>query len=249
MCCAEPGGHPEPIPARQPRGAHTRYLLPYLHMPLPMASESCHHSAMAQPGQVSFNVFASCWGSSLHTYMLQAWCACAKMFRVLGWRWGVSMHGAGTMRVLRWMRKLPQKLVSGVIMTQPVLAAGVLRSLRGRTGFSATEVFRKYLWYALRERKFDEDAVVDLALLRNALSMSDAEARATGACLHFKNALDILRFIRQCSEPGGVSGPRALGTGTSMQGVQSKDSLSVWRCTVTAQTPSRARYQEKHSMC
>ncbi len=55
--------------------------------------------------------------------------------------------------------------------------AGVVRGIRGRTGFSATEVFRKYLWYALRERKFDEDAVLDLALLRSALSMSDEEAR------------------------------------------------------------------------
>ena len=55
----------------------------------------------------------------------------------------------------------------------------MVRSLRGRTGFSATEVFRKYLWYALRERSFDEDAVLDMALLRSALSMSDAEARAT----------------------------------------------------------------------
>ena len=57
------------------------------------------------------------------------------------------------------------------------LGAGVVRGLKGRSGFSAVEIFRKYLWYVLRERKFDEDAVADLALLRNALSMTDDEAR------------------------------------------------------------------------
>lgn len=32
-------------------------------------------------------------------------------------------------------------------------------------------------WYLLRERKFDEDAVQDLAALKAALGMSDGEAR------------------------------------------------------------------------
>ncbi len=52
---------------------------------------------------------------------------------------------------------------------------GIVRGLKSKSGFSATEIFRKYLWYLLRERKFDEDAVADLAALRTALSMTDEE--------------------------------------------------------------------------
>lgn len=53
--------------------------------------------------------------------------------------------------------------------------AGVVRGLRMKTGFTATEIFRKYLWYLLRERKFDEDAVADLSALRSVLAMRDDE--------------------------------------------------------------------------
>lgn len=52
-----------------------------------------------------------------------------------------------------------------------------MRGLKMKSGFSSTEIFRKYLWYLLRERKFDEDAVSDLAALRTALGMTDDEAR------------------------------------------------------------------------
>lgn len=51
--------------------------------------------------------------------------------------------------------------------------------MKMRSGFSATEMFRKYLWYLLRERKFDENAVTDLAVLRTALSMTDDEVGTT----------------------------------------------------------------------
>ena len=44
-----------------------------------------------------------------------------------------------------------------------------------KTGFTATEIFRKYLWYLLRERRFDEDAVADLSALRSVLAMRDEE--------------------------------------------------------------------------
>ena len=50
-----------------------------------------------------------------------------------------------------------------------------MRGLRLKTGFTATEIFRKYLWYLLRERKFDEDAVADLSALRSALAMKDED--------------------------------------------------------------------------
>ena len=61
------------------------------------------------------------------------------------------------------------------------LSAGVVRGLRLNTGFTATEIFRKYLWYLLRERKFDEGAVADLSALRSALAMRDEEVSRLSA--------------------------------------------------------------------
>ena len=53
--------------------------------------------------------------------------------------------------------------------------AGTVQGIIGRTGFSPTEAFRKYLWFALRERKFDQDAVDDLVQLKAALRLQDSE--------------------------------------------------------------------------
>jgi hypothetical protein len=58
----------------------------------------------------------------------------------------------------------------------------VVRGLKLKTGFTATEIFRKYLWYLLRERKFDEDAVADLSALRSVLAMRDEEVSLLSAC-------------------------------------------------------------------
>lgn len=53
------------------------------------------------------------------------------------------------------------------------LSGGVITGLRLRTGFSPVEIFRKYLWYLLRERKFDQDAVADMVALKGALKLND----------------------------------------------------------------------------
>ena len=53
--------------------------------------------------------------------------------------------------------------------------AGVARSIQTKTGFTASEVFRKFLWYLLRERKFDSEAVNDVVQLKASLQLSDAE--------------------------------------------------------------------------
>eukprot|EP00884_Botryococcus_braunii_P015534 jgi/Botrbrau1/2664/Bobra.0203s0013.2 len=55
------------------------------------------------------------------------------------------------------------------------LTPGEMSRLRLRTGFTATEIFRKYLWYLLRERAFDEAAVEDMLALRSALSLTNVE--------------------------------------------------------------------------
>jgi hypothetical protein len=49
------------------------------------------------------------------------------------------------------------------------------KKLQRASGFTAVEVFRKYLWYALRERKFDADAVSDMVALKGALGLGDGE--------------------------------------------------------------------------
>lgn len=55
------------------------------------------------------------------------------------------------------------------------LTGGVVTGIRLRTGFSPVELFRKYLWYLLRERKFDQEAVEDLIVLKSALGLNDAQ--------------------------------------------------------------------------
>ena len=55
------------------------------------------------------------------------------------------------------------------------LTGAVVTGIRLRTGFSPVELFRKYLWYLLRERKFDEQAVDDLTILKSALGLNDAQ--------------------------------------------------------------------------
>ena len=47
-------------------------------------------------------------------------------------------------------------------------------------GFSSAELFRKYLWFLLREREFDEGAVADLVALKGALGRSDAQVGGGG---------------------------------------------------------------------
>lgn len=60
--------------------------------------------------------------------------------------------------------------------------------MRLKTGFTATEIFRKYLWYLLRERKFDEDAVADLSALRSVLAMRDEEVCLHLCCVNLSHA-------------------------------------------------------------
>ncbi|KAL6773755.1 CGL21 [Auxenochlorella protothecoides x Auxenochlorella symbiontica] len=58
------------------------------------------------------------------------------------------------------------------------LAGSILGSLRFRTGFNNVEIFRKYLWYLLRERAFKQEAVDDLLALKAALQLTDSEVAA-----------------------------------------------------------------------
>ena len=55
------------------------------------------------------------------------------------------------------------------------LSPAVATKIRRSSGFSAVEVFRKYLWYLLRERTFDPDAVADMVQLKVALGLTDED--------------------------------------------------------------------------
>jgi hypothetical protein len=55
------------------------------------------------------------------------------------------------------------------------LNSGVIVGLRLKTGFSPVEIFRKYLWFLLRERKFDQDAIDDLVALKSILDLTDTD--------------------------------------------------------------------------
>eukprot|EP01025_Chloroclados_australasicus_P046564 TRINITY_DN5133_c1_g1_i6.p1 TRINITY_DN5133_c1_g1~~TRINITY_DN5133_c1_g1_i6.p1 ORF type:complete len:379 (-),score=31.16 TRINITY_DN5133_c1_g1_i6:212-1348(-) len=72
--------------------------------------------------------------------------------------------------------KLLVEELSNLLPTKrPELTAGKLRTLAFRTGFSATEMFRKWLWYVLRERKFDQEALDDLIYLKNKLRLTNEQ--------------------------------------------------------------------------
>ena len=61
---------------------------------------------------------------------------------------------------------------------------GVVAKIQRQTGFQPEAVFRKYLWFLLRERKFDQGAVDDMVLLKSAFGLSADQARHTSVCLH-----------------------------------------------------------------
>ena len=56
------------------------------------------------------------------------------------------------------------------------------RGLKMKTGFNAVEIFRKYLWYLLREHKFDTEAVNDVVQLKSSLQLPDEEVSVTPVC-------------------------------------------------------------------
>eukprot|EP00892_Ulva_mutabilis_P005184 jgi/Ulvmu1/3037/UM015_0077.1 len=51
------------------------------------------------------------------------------------------------------------------------VTSGMLRQLQFVTGFTPAEVFRKFLWYILKDRKFDQAAVDDLVHLKDGLKL------------------------------------------------------------------------------
>lgn len=86
-----------------------------------------------------------------------------------------SSPRAQRMRVIDKNKLLVAELSQYLPDNRAGLTPGVIKKLRGSTGFTPVEVFRKYLWFLLRERQFDAAAVEDMTLLKNALGLSDDE--------------------------------------------------------------------------
>lgn len=63
------------------------------------------------------------------------------------------------------------------VILLPPFCAPRSRPWNHRSGFTNVELFRKYLWFLLRERQYDEEALDDLVALKAALSLSDEEVR------------------------------------------------------------------------
>ena len=75
------------------------------------------------------------------------------------------------------LHRFVQAVIDALSQYLPANRAGLtpfaMTGLRLRTGFKPVEIFRKYLWYLLRERKFDQEAVDDVLALRTALGLTE----------------------------------------------------------------------------
>jgi hypothetical protein len=79
-------------------------------------------------------------------------------------------------RVLDRNRALVEALREYLPDRRAELTSSVAGKIRAKSGFTPVEVFRKFLWYLLRDRRFDGDAVADAAALKVALNLTDEQA-------------------------------------------------------------------------
>jgi hypothetical protein len=79
--------------------------------------------------------------------------------------------------MMNLMMDLMMNLMMNLMMDLMMNLMMNLQKLRGQTGFTAIEVFRKYLWFLLRERQFDAAAVEDMVALKGALGLTDDDVR------------------------------------------------------------------------
>ncbi|KAG1681170.1 hypothetical protein FOA52_015613 [Chlamydomonas sp. UWO 241] len=78
-------------------------------------------------------------------------------------------------------KKVVEELCKLLPGSRGQLSDATIKGLCRQTGFTPVEVFRKYLWYALRERKFNQDAVDDIVALKVAAALNDEQvAEALG---------------------------------------------------------------------
>eukprot|EP00210_Caulerpa_lentillifera_P001951 g1872.t1 len=78
-------------------------------------------------------------------------------------------------RTVNKNRELIEDLVQYLPDRRAELTEKAAWMIRVKAGFTPTEVFRKYLWYLLRERKFDQTAVDDLICLKKSLQLTEED--------------------------------------------------------------------------
>lgn len=83
-------------------------------------------------------------------------------------------------------------------------------------GFSNVEIFRKYLWFMLRERAFDEEALADLVALKAALGLTDEQV----GCWLLRCSLYLVGPRPALAYPADAGNRSCPGTTCSQQGVR-----------------------------
>jgi len=78
-------------------------------------------------------------------------------------------------RTVNKNKELVENLIKYLPHRREELTEKAVWMIRMKTGFTPTEVFRKYLWFLLRERKFDQSAVDDLICLKKSLQLSEED--------------------------------------------------------------------------
>lgn len=82
---------------------------------------------------------------------------------------------AKRMKLVDRNKKLVSELGKYLPNNHAKLNSEVIKGLKSSTGFTPVEIFRKYLWFLLRERKFDQAAVDDMVALKVAAGLSDTD--------------------------------------------------------------------------
>lgn len=97
------------------------------------------------------------------------------VFRVAGRRLG---PGNKRGRTVNKNKAVVTELAKFLPANRAGLTPAAVLALRLRTGVAPAKMFSTFLWFTLRDRKFDPDAVADLVALKAALGLRDADAAA-----------------------------------------------------------------------
>uniref|UniRef100_A0A7S0V9P8 Armadillo-like repeats domain-containing protein n=1 Tax=Polytomella parva TaxID=51329 RepID=A0A7S0V9P8_9CHLO len=87
----------------------------------------------------------------------------------------VSSPGSKRRRLVNDNARLIESLGKYLPGHRGGLTRGVAQGIQRSCHCTAVEAFRKYLWFVLRERPFDENALLDLAKIKEAFAMTDDE--------------------------------------------------------------------------
>ena len=90
---------------------------------------------------------------------------------------GLNSPQAQRKRYIRKNQRVLETLHPFLPHTRDALTWQTVSKIRSGTGFSSMEIFRKYLLFALEQRKFDVDTVADIVKLREVCNIEDGEVQ------------------------------------------------------------------------